>query len=355
MCFSQNCAEATGSFIEASIRFIADAASAKGELAIASVELERKSAQLEALNKLVAYLKLHSNLFSVAAPAISLAAVAPSPQQSHSTTVDALREALSSRSVEVAFWRESHQQMAAALVLAEEELQTQTTARSKCEEQMRCMSSASAAALAAAEHRYSSLQEQAGDLIAQTEELARIIDAKNSELQSVSQTHSEYVQSTTRVLEQQEVALAELQRHTIQFPGMQHSSTQSSRVVFDQDNSLSVSNHIDVQLVHKLQAQVQELEEQLLLQPRAARTNLNPSYKPSMSASPDSRTSLSDYVPPPLPPSDLLDEVGFSSTSAGTMISLASSDPTSLVASVSTSLDELGRFVSILCHCGLKF
>jgi hypothetical protein len=37
------------------------------------------------------------------------------------------------------------------------------------------------------------------------------------------------------------------------------------------------------------------------------------------------------------------------------MISLASSDPTSLVASVSTSLDELGRFVSILCHCGLKF
>jgi hypothetical protein len=325
MCFSQNCAEVTGSFIEASVRFIADAAYAKGELAIASVELERKSAQLEALNKLVAYLKLHSNLFSVAAPAISLAAVAPSPQQSHSTTVDALREALSSRSVEVAFWRESHQQMAAALVLAEEELQTQTTARSKCEEQMRCMSS------------------------------ARIIDAKNSELQSVSQTHSEYVQSTTRVLEQQEVALAELQRHTIQFPGMQHSSTQSSRVVFDQDNSLSVSNHVDVQLVHKLQAQVQELEEQLLLQPRAARTNLNPSYKPSMSASPDSRTSLSDYVPPPLPPSDLLDEVGFSSTSAGTMISLASSDPTSLVASVSTSLDELGRFVSILCHCGLKF
>ena len=69
---------------------IADAAAAKGELAIASLELDRKSAQLEALNKLVLYLNLHSTLFT-AAP-VPLSSVAPSAQQSLSSTVDALRK-----------------------------------------------------------------------------------------------------------------------------------------------------------------------------------------------------------------------------------------------------------------------
>jgi len=324
---------------------IADAAAARGELAIATVELDRKGAQLEALNKLVSYLKLHSTLFTAAAP--TAPAVAPSPHQSLSITVDALREALSARSVEVAFWRESHEQMATALVFAEEELRAQTAARSKCEEQSRSAAAACASALAAAESRYAALQEQAGDLIAQTEELSRIIDSKNDELRVAGRTHSEYVQATTQLLEQQELSLAELQRHTTNFPNHQHSSSSASSDVLDHGSSLNLSNEGDVALVQTLRLQVQELEGQLLLQPRATRPNLNPSYQPSSSTSPAARVSASDYVPPPLPPSDLLDEVGFSFANAGTMISLASSDPTSLVATVSTSLDELGRFVTL--------
>ena len=341
--FSSAGFDATVPSAESAIRMIADAAAAKGELAIASLELDRKSAQLEALNKLVMYLKLHSTLFT-AAP-VPLSSVAPSAQQSLSSTVDALREALSARSVEVDFWRASHEQMATALVFAEEELRMQTAARTKCEEQMRSSSSASAIALATADNRYSALQEQAGDLIAQTEELSRIIDAKNDELRVLSRTHSEYVQSSTQLLEQQELALAEFQRHTTSFPSHQHSSSSASGEVFNRGSSLNFSNENDIALVQTLRLQVQELEEQLLLQPRVTRPNLNPSYQPSSSTSPAARVSASDYMPPPLPPSELLDEVGFSFANAGTMISLASSDPTSLVATVSTSLDELGRFV----------
>ena len=233
--------------------------------------------------------------------------------------------------------------MATALVFAEEELQTQTAAKALCEGRICSALAASASASVAAENRYSALQEQAGDLIAQTEELARIIVKKTQELLVSERTHSEYVQSTTKLLEQQELALAELQRQSIQFPSNQHSS--AGVVAIDQGNALSSSDDTSIEVVHRLQSQVHDLEQQLSLQTRVTRTNLNPSYQPSSSTSPASRFSASEYIPPPLPPSELLDEVGFSPANAGTMISLASSDPTSLVASVSTSLDELGRFV----------
>jgi hypothetical protein len=333
------------------VRLIADAAAVKGKLAISAVELERKSAQLEALNKLVTYLKLNSSLFSAAVPTLPVAAVTSTPQHLISTTIDGLRESLASRSVEVAFWRESHEQMVTALLFAEEELQTQTAARIKCEKQIQSESAAFAAALAAAENRYSTLQEQAGDFIAQTEELARVIDKKNNELIQASQNHSEYVQTTTRLLEQQELALAALQRHSIQLSSNRTSSSpaaSSAAIVIEQDDRPRFGSGED-QLVQTLRLQIQELEEQLSLQPRITRINLNPSYQPSSSTSPASRVSISEYIPPPLPPSELLEEVGFLATNASTFISLASSDPTSLVASVSASLDELGRFAQTLC------
>ena len=343
--------------VDRSMRLIADAAAVKGKLAISAVELERKSAQLEALNKLVTYLKLNSTLFSAAVPTLPVAAVASTPQRLISATLDDLRESLASRSVEVAFWRESHEQMVTALLFAEEELQTQTAARIKCEKQMQSESTAFAAALAAAENRYSTLQEQAGDFIAQTEELARVIDKKNNELIQASQNHSEYVQTTTRLLEQQELALAALQRHSIQLSSNRTSSSPAASraaIVIEQDDRPRFGSGEDNQLVQTLRLQIQELEEQLSLQPRITRTNLNPSYQPSSSTSPASRVSISDYIPPPLPPSELLEEVGFLATNASTFISLASSDPTSLVASVSASLDELGRFAQSLCLCGCQ-
>lgn len=343
--------------VDRSMRLIADAAAVKGKLAISAVELERKSAQLEALNKLVTYLKLNSTLFSAAVPTLPVAAVASTPQHLISATLDDLRESLASRSVEVAFWRESHEQMVTALLFAEEELQTQTAARIKCEKQMQSESTAFAAALAAAENRYSTLQEQAGDFIAQTEELARVIDKKNNELIQASQNHSEYVQTTTRLLEQQELALAALQRHSIQLSSNRTSSSPAASraaIVIEQDDCPRFGSGEDNQLVQTLRLQIQELEEQLSLQPRITRTNLNPSYQPSSSTSPASRVSISDYIPPPLPPSELLEEVGFLATNASTFISLASSDPTSLVASVSASLDELGRFAQSLCLCGCQ-
>jgi hypothetical protein len=221
---------------------------------------------------------------------------------------------------------------------------------------MQSESTAFAAALAAAENRYSTLQEQAGDFIAQTEELARVIDKKNNELIQASQNHSEYVQTTTRLLEQQELALAALQRHSIQLSSNRTSSSpaaSSAAIVIEQDDRPRFGSGED-QLVQTLRRQIQELEEQLSLQPRITRTNLNPSYQPSSSTSPASRVSISDYIPPPLPPSELLEEVGFLATNASTFISLASSDPTSLVASVSASLDELGRFAQSLCLCGCQ-
>ena len=323
--------------VDESLRFITDAAAARAQLAISSVELDRKSAQLEALSKLVSYLKLHSTLFSVAVSTSPLDAIAASPQHSHTTALDALRESLSLRSAEVTFWRESYQQLATALVLAEEEVHTQAAAKTVCEEQM-------SSAMTAAENRYSALQEQAGDLIAQTEELARIIEEKNQELLVAGRTHSEYVNSTTKLLEQQELAMADLQRQSMQFSNIQNSS--NGGVAIQQGSSSGISNESDTGLLHNMRLQIQELEGQLSLQTRATRTNLNPSYQPSSSTSPALRISASDYVPPPLPPSELLDEVGFSSTNAGSMISLASSDPTSLVATVSSSLDELGRFLT---------
>ena len=329
--------------VDESLRFITDAAAARAQLAISSIELDRKSAQLEALSKLVSYLKLYSTLFSVAVSTSPLDAIAASPQHSHTTALDALREALSLRSAEVTFWRESYQQLAAALVLAEEEVHTQAAAKTVCEEQM-------SSAMTAAENRYSALQEQAGDLIAQTEELARIIEEKNQELLVAGRTHSEYVHSTTKLLEQQELAMADLQRQSMHFSNIQNSS--NGGVAIQQGSSSTphpssgISNESDTGLLHNMRLQIQELEGQLSLQTRATRTNLNPSYQPSSSTSPALRISASDYVPPPLPPSELLDEVGFSSTNAGSMISLASSDPTSLVATVSSSLDELGRFVT---------
>jgi hypothetical protein len=340
--------------VERSVRLISDVASVKGQLAVSEVELERKSAQLEALDKLVTYLKRNSTLFSASAPTVPFAATSTTPH-SNPTIIDDLREALSSRSVEIAFWRESHQQMATALLFAEEELQAQTAARIKCENQIQFDSTEFAAALASAENRYLALQEQAGDLIAQTEKLARIIDAKNQELQQVSHTHSAYVQSTTRLLEQQELAMAEMQRHSFEFSSNQHSSLPSANgieCVFEHVDRPRSSNGQDFELVQKLRLQVQELQEQLSLQPRVTRANLNPTYEPSSSSSPASRVSISDYIPPPLPPSELLEEVGFLAGNDSTYISLASSDPTSLVASVSASLDELGRFISA---CSFSF
>ncbi len=331
--------------VESSVRLISDAASIKGQLAVSQVELERKNAQLEALEKLVTYLKLNSRLFSASAPTLSLR-----PQHSNLTVIDELREALSSRLVEIAFWRESHQQMTTALLFAEEELQTQTAARVKCENQMHSNSTEFAAALAAAESRYSALQEQAGDFIAQAEKLSRIIDSKNHELMQASKTHSEYVQSTTRLLEQQELALAELQRQSAPVSSnlLSPSSTTNASAFMSEHEEWQLSrDRRDFDLVQQLRLQVQELQEQLLLQPRVIRTNLNPSYEASSSISSASRTSVSDYIPPPLPPSELLEEVGFLSSNNSAYISLASSDPTSLVASVSSSLDELGRCVRL--------
>lgn len=237
--------------------------------------------------------------------------------------------------------------MTAALLFAEEELRTQTAARMRCEKEVHSISTEFAAALKAAENRYSALQEQAGDFIAQNEELARIIDTKNQELLQAGHAHSEYVQSTTRLLEQQELALAELQRHSAPLSSVRPSSSTAINVhpfVNEQEDRPRFSSEEHIESVLKLRLQVQELQEQLLLQPRITRTNLNPSYEPSSSTSPASRVSISDYIPPPLPPSDLLEEVGFLATNASTNISLASGDPTSLVASVSASLDELGRF-----------
>jgi hypothetical protein len=238
--------------------------------------------------------------------------------------------------------------MATALVFAEEELQSQTAAKAKCEEQARAAAAAAAADRAAAQHRYSALQEQAGDLIAQTEELARIIDQKNQEAVVAGRAHSEYVQCTTRLLEQQELALADMQRRTIEYSSNQlSSSTGIGGVVIESGDRPGAGDESSSESVKKLRLQVQELEEQLSHQTRATRTNLNPTYNPSSSASMTSLVSALDYIPPPLPPSDLLDEVGFLSANAGTMISLASSDPTSLVASVSASLDELGKCVTL--------
>jgi hypothetical protein len=334
--------------VDESLRAITDAAAARGQLAVTAVELDRKSAQLEALNKLVSYLKLHSTLFSASAPTPALASVAPSPQHSQSATIDGLRESLSLRTAEVAFWRESHEQMATALVFAEEELHAQTAAKAKCEEQARAAAAAAALDLAAAQNRYSALQEQAGDLIAQTEELARIIEQKNQEVAIAGRTHSEYVQYTTRLMEQHELALADMQRQTIQYSSSQlPSSTGTGDVANESGDRPGAVEDTSAESVKKLRLQVQELEEQLSHQTRTTRTNLNPTYNPSSSAAMESLVSALDYIPPPLPPSDLLDEVGFLSANAGTMISLASSDPTSLVASVSASLDELGRCVTL--------
>jgi hypothetical protein len=333
---------------EASLRLIADAAAVKAELAISAVELDRKSAQLEALNKLVSYLKVHSSLFSSAVPTIPLAAGVPAPSISHTANVYALQEALSSRCVEVAFWRESHEQMATALLFAEEELRNQTQARIQCEEQLRSASVETASALAAAQHRYSVLQEQVGDLIAQTEELSRIITAKDIEMLAAGERHTDYVTTTTRLLEQQELALAELQRHTISISNHHNLSVPSFRVASDQHINQHSSSRSDAESVEVLRLQVQELEEQLLHQSRVTRPNLNPSYQPSHLLFPTLHASASDYVPPPLPPSDVLDEVGFIATNTGSMICLASDNPSSMVAAVSSSLNELGRFAELL-------